>query len=80
MKKRDLSVVTPKIKKLITIWLEESCYRACPFDTLWYEQRNPEACSIICKKLFPNLDLPNTCPCIQFGTKYVIKVAKELVK
>jgi len=73
LRKRDLSILTPKIKSSLKKWLaQEANPDSCPFNDY------SDNCEI-CYALFPKLEF-DTCPCEQFDRKYVIKVAKELVK
>ena len=77
MRKRDLTVLTPKVKNQIKAWLidEEGDPDYCPF---------PGPKCYICHVLLPglpnNVAADNPCPCDYYSREYVIKVAKALIK
>ena len=76
---------THKEKKQIERWLkstyEDQDYN-CPFRRVGHHflcssvYYNPK--SVYCIKFFPTLD-SSSCPCLQFNSKYVRRVAKELI-
>lgn len=77
--KRDLSVLTDKIKSFIQSWLNIGDYTQCPFENF----RGELDCSTICSALFPllrNRKYKHICPCHAYPTKYVVRMAKEFVK
>ena len=79
--KRDFSIVPPEIKGRITHWLNlENALKGglCPFSEM------TNKCDI-CNAIFPKLnkilqEAVTPCPCTKYSLKYVIKMAKEVIK
>lgn len=70
--KRDLSVITPGVRKKIEKWLWTDLLGDCPFPASF---KYPD-CNI-CETVFPT---SYRCPCLQFNVNYVKRVAREVLK
>ncbi len=80
--KRDLSVITDKVRNRIQAWLEGVDPTSCPFPVVF------NRCHI-CRSIFPQLpavmvfqnrEVKPPCPCDYYDETYVIRVAKEIIQ
>ena len=73
--KRDLSVMTPEVRKVLEKWLR------------WRSNHKKELCPFpgdvttdchVCYLLFPRKS--TACPCLAFGLKYVTEVVRQALR